>query len=254
MDLIHDSMVSPRVRFGNRIGSMNRTDHIAEEFLRPSREGAVLESLSLALYQEAREDPDEPVSPVRLARRLLGADGVRLVPRLALQTDWAALIQINGHPCIAVRRDVPDAELGHTIARALAKWALRRAQLLDANDICDYVAAALVAPAPAFRRALSSIGPNLPELADVFRTTQSLVALRWGESTARPLALVRPGLVRVRNVREFAWPPDPVVWKWARVRPPVSLERTTLTDDRRRVLLVAKSDAPRTYQKRLGLS
>ena len=92
------------------------------------------------------------------------------------------------------------------------------------------------------------------ELADVFRTTQSLVALRWGESTARPLALVRPGLVRVRNVREFAWPPDTVVQKWARVRPPTSLERTTLTDDRRRILLVAKVDGPRTYQKRLGLS
>ncbi len=203
-------------------------------------DAAVLEYLSLALYEEAGEDPSEPVSPVRLAKRLIGADGVTFVPRSALHHDWAMLTKIAGRPRIVVRRDIPLAELGHTIAHELAHWALRRAQLLDAEDVCDYLAAALVAPAPAFRRALGLIGTSLPNLANAFRTTQSLVALRWAESTATPLALVRPGLVRVRGEREFPWPADRVVRTWARVAAPASLARTRLTDDRRRVVLVAR--------------
>ena len=197
-----------------------------------------LDRLACSLYEEAREDPGEPVSPIRLVRVLIGKQSIGFVPKRSLP-DWAMLTRVNGEHRIFVRKDVPGRELGHTVAHELAHWALRRAGLDDAEPMCDYLAAALVAPIPAFRRALKTYGERLPALARAFRTTQSLVALRWGESTSRPLALVRPGLVRCRGAG-FAWPTDRVVRRWARQDHPESLTKARLTDDSRRVVLLAR--------------
>ncbi len=197
----------------------------------------LLEGIAESLYREAGEDPSEPVSPVRIARALINADVVKAVPRHALRQSWAALTPIDGRWHIVVRRDVPDAELGHTIAHELAHWALRRANIPDNEPSCDYLGAALVAPARAFRRAIKHLGADLPALADTFRTTESCVALRWGESTDTAVALVRPGLIRVRGQLEFVWPDEQTIVRWAKGRPPRGLAKTRLTDDRRRVLL-----------------
>jgi len=181
-------------------------EELAEDLLAPEAE--VLEGVALRVYDEAREDPYDPVSPVRLARALIGSDAVTIVPRHALRTTWAMLVRIGDRAHIVVRRDVPEGELGHTIAHELAHWVLRREGMRDTEEACDYLAAALVAPTSAFRRALALLGPKLARLAKAFRTTETLVALRWGEISWTPLALVRPGRVRVRGQLEFVWPPE----------------------------------------------
>lgn len=210
-------------------------------------DAALLEGMADALYLEAGEDPADAVSPVRLARALLGADGITVVPRHALCGDTAMLVRVNDRWRIVVRRDVVDAELGHTIAHELAHWALRREGEPDTEEACDYLAAALVAPSRAFRSAMRDHGTDLAALADDFRTTQSLVALRWGESHGVPLALVRPGLVRVRGQLEFVWPDEGTIARWANGRPPRGVAKTRLTDDRRRVVLVHEQLIDETY-------
>ncbi len=210
-------------------------------------DAALLEGIADALYREVGEDPVDAVSPVRLARALLGRDAVTVVPRQALRGDTAMLVLINDRWRIVVRRDINDAELGHTIAHELAHWVLRREGEPDTEEACDYLAAALVAPSRAFRAAMRIHGADLAALADDFRTTQSLVALRWGESCGTALALVRPGLVRVRGQLEFVWPDEQTITRWANGRPPRGLAKTRLSDDRRRVVLVREEPMDETY-------
>ncbi len=210
-------------------------------------DAALLEGIADALYHEAGEDPADAVSPVRLARTLLGRDAVTIVPRHALRGEMAMLVRVNDRWRIVLRHDINDAELGHTIAHELAHWALRREGEPDTEEACDYLAAALVAPARAFRSAMRAHGTDFVALADDFRTTQSLVALRWGESHGIPLALVRPGLVRVRGQLEFVWPDAHTITRWANGRPPRGVVKTRLTDDRRRVVLVRDEPIDETY-------
>ncbi len=213
----------------------------------PEMDAALLEGIADALYREVGEDPADAVSPVRLARTLLGHDGVTIVPRPALRGETAMLVRVNDRWRIVVRRDVEDAELGHTIAHELAHWVLRREGEPDTEEACDYLAAALVAPHRAFRSAMRVHGTDLAALAGDFRTTQSLVALRWGESHGVPLALVRPGLVRVRGQLEFVWPDEQTITRWAKGKPPRGVAKTRLTDDRRRVVLVHEELMDETY-------
>ena len=128
------------------------------------------------------------------------------------------------------------------LAHEVGHWALLRAGYVgdDEERHADYIAGALIAPRRAFLAALLELGPNLPALAERFRTTESLIALRRGEVTALPTALVRPGLVRVRSQLEFVWPSEAMIRRWAQGTPPKGLAKTRLTDDRRRVVLTGE--------------
>jgi hypothetical protein len=203
-------------------------------------EGAALEGLAEALYREAGFEPDEPESPVAIARKVIGADAVEIVPPGALRFTPAQLALVNGRWRIFVRRSEPQA-LTFSVAHELAHWALRREgyQGQDEERLADYLGACLIAPAAAFARAVKAVGDDMAELSEIFGTTQSLVALRWGERTSTPLALVRPGLVRVRSQLEFVWPDERTIRRWAHGTPPKGLAKTKLTDDPRRVLLMA---------------
>lgn len=73
--------------------------------------------------------------------------------------------------------------------------------------MADALAAALLAPRQQFLRALGEDGYRLPILARRFETTESCVALRAGEVTGEPMALVAPRSVRVRGA-EWTWPTE----------------------------------------------
>jgi hypothetical protein len=197
-----------------------------------------LEGVAEALYREIGAEPDEPQLQLRLARALLGADAVEIVPPGVLKTTRARLALVEGRWRIFVRRQA-RAEMAFGLAHEIGHWALLREgyQGDDEESCADYLAGALIAPRRAFLQAIGELGRDLPQLAERFGTTESLVALRYGESTSVPLALVRPGLVRVRSQLEFVWPSEEVILRWARGRPPLGLAKTRLTDDRRRVVL-----------------
>lgn len=199
-----------------------------------------LEGIAEALYREAGCEPSAPESPVAIARKIIGVDAVEIVPPGTLRFTTAQLALVNGRWRIFVRRSDPHTML-FSVAHELAHWALRREgyQGDDEERLADYLGACIIAPATAFSRAVRAAGDDMAELSEIFNTTQSLVALRWGERTSTPLALIRPGLVRVRSQLEFVWPEERVIRRWAQGTPPDGLAKTKLTDDPRRVLLIA---------------
>lgn len=201
-----------------------------------------LEGLAEAAYREAGAAPDEAESPATIARALLGRDAVEVVPAGALRRSAASLVRVADQWRIYLRRGEPSV-MRFAVAHELAHWLLRRAGLAGTEDeetAADYLGAALVAPRRAFLAALRALGRDLPELADAFVTTESLAALRFGETTLTPMALVRPGLVRVRSQLEFVWPEEETIRRWASGKPPTGLAKTRLTDDPRRVVLTGE--------------
>lgn len=200
-----------------------------------------LDGLADALYREAKLELDEPVNPAALARTLLGSsDAVQVVPPHALKYTRAQLAFVSGEWRIYVRRD-DRPTMAFNVAHELAHWALRREGYDGDNEErdADYLGAAIIAPRRAFGAAVRIHGRDYVALAEAFGTTESLAALRFGEATSTPLALVRPGLVRVRSQLSFVWPDEGTITRWARGAVPRGLVKTRLTDDPRRVLLVA---------------
>src|SRR5688572_15014977 len=170
---------------------------------------------------------------LELARRVLGdRSGVVTVHARALPGD-AAVAVVNGQQRIFVRRGLEPSRQRWAVAHELGHIALRLDSSSLANeDACNAFAAALLAPRRAFQAALRETGMSYTQLARWFVTTESCAALRLGEVTDVPLALVAPARVRVRGA-DFSWPTD---LRAARVP---GVRRATLKDDRRRVALLA---------------
>lgn len=199
-----------------------------------------LELLAEDLYKRARLDPTTSASTVRLARVLLGDTAIELVPRHALRTP-AMLARVGERWRIFVRRPITPQDLAFLCGHELAHWALRREGYHEPDEeaAADYLGACLVAPRRAFLSALRDRNEDLSELARVFVATESLCALRTGETTGRVLALVSPSLVRVRGLRPFEWGDEATIRRLARRGGP-GLARTRLRDDPRRVVLTAE--------------
>ncbi len=207
-----------------------------------------LEGLAEALHREAGLDPADPAGVAKVARGLWrDPAAVELVPRDAMRHAPASLASVNGAWRIYVRRGTPSEQVGFLIGHELAHWALRREGVRfetegDEEAACDYLGAALVAPRSAFRATLRALGEDVRELADRFGSTETLAILRWGETTGRDLAVVRPGLVRVRGQLNFVWPDEDTVRSWTSGRVPKGLARTRLDGDRRRFALVVDDE------------
>lgn len=162
---------------------------------------ADLEGAAEEAYRRAGFELDEGIDPVGLAEALLGDGCVRAVHAAALP-GAAALARVGGEWRIYVRglasaqtqRWAVAHELGHLLLGADApEWA------------CDAVAGALLAPRRAFAIVAATVGADWRALASHFGSTESWAALRWGEATREPVALVTPLCVRVRGDC-FAWP------------------------------------------------
>jgi hypothetical protein len=187
-----------------------------------------------ALLRSQGFDPASPPPPYFLACGLLGSAHVVRVPGLRVRARW------TGHD-LHVRDGLPRTAESYLIAHELAEYVLGRRLLQDEliEQRCDELAAALLAPAAAVRRALAVCGRSLPLLAEGLGTTQSIALLRLGEVTGTPLALVTPAKVHVRG-SEYGWPGEAQLRVIAGHGTPVAgLERSVLTDAPRRVALLA---------------
>jgi hypothetical protein len=175
---------------------------------------------------------------VWLAKRLLGETAVRLVSPDALPGD-AALARVDGETRIYLRTGLSQTRLRFAVAHELAHWALDIGSAsLDGEQLCDALAAALVAPRPAFHGALRDVGERYPVLADRFGTSESCIVLRWGEVTGTPTALVTPSSVRVRG-GAFDWPDEDGIRALAMAPRGAGIRRAVLGDDQQRVALIA---------------
>lgn len=188
------------------------------------------------IFERAGCDPDEAVSPLRLARALLGEDGVRVVPHVALPAD-GQLVKLNGRDMIFLRKGLSRERARFLIAHELAELALRGIVDEQIENACNAIAAAVLAPRRAFSARMRAVGRNWEQLALPFGMTQTAAALRAGEADRMPLAVVAK-IVRTRGPDEFQWPEERVLRRWA-TSPPAGLAKTRLTDDPKRVVLVA---------------
>ncbi len=188
------------------------------------------------LYKRAGLDPGTAAPPLWLATELLGPGCVVAVPALR-ERGGACLVRVSGQPRIYYRASLPPVLRDFAIGHELAHWLLgdRIAGERDTEAACDYLAAALVAPRAAFLRAVSKHGARFTRLAKAFATSESLVALRYGECTDEPLALVAPRSVRVRGAT-YPWPSEPLIRELAAIPKP-ELRKARLLDDRQRVAL-----------------
>jgi hypothetical protein len=176
---------------------------------------------------------DDEMAPnvIRLARCVLGV-GVQTVHARALPGDGALAI-VHGQARIYVRSGLSPARQRWVIAHELGHWALGIDSSCQANeDKCDAFAAALLVPRRAFKCALTRVGLHCSTLARELAVTESCVALRLGEVTGCPVALLTPQRVRVRG-DEFAWPSE---IRNSRIP---NTRKITLRDDRRRVAFMA---------------
>lgn len=197
-----------------------------------------IEGTAESLYRSAGEDPSEVVSPAVIAGRILGSGSIRVVHASSLPGD-AELVRIYDRWYIYVRRGLSDERLRFGIAHELGEHALRTdgCQGQEVEEIANRLAGALLAPARAVRLAMRECGPRFTRLARVFVSTQSCAALRVGEATGAPIALVAPQRVRVRG-ESFEWPSEEQVRDMARRKlPGPGIARVRLTDDPKRVVL-----------------
>lgn len=199
-------------------------------------EQLTLEGIAEAAYADAKLDADRP-DVVRLAHRLLGPDAISRGPRPIRSP--AALVRLASGYRIILSRSMPSAYELHAIAHELGHYLLRTGGHvtpdIDEEASADYLGAALIAPRRAFLSARRAIGEDLAQLAETFGITETGAALRLGEVTGQPLAVIAPASVRVRG-EGWSWPDERTLRRWAQ-RPVPGLRKTRLTDDPRRVVL-----------------
>lgn len=200
-----------------------------------------IEGTAEAMYRAAGLDPREGASPLALAHGLLGPGSVRSVHAASLPGD-GVLVWERGKAQIQLRAKLSPQRRRWAICHELAEWCLRLARYEgdDSEQLSNALAAALLAPRQLFLRVVREEGRCLPTLARRFVTTESCAALRIGETTEQPLALVAPSRpVRLRGA-EFVWPSEEQIRAMAAGRPLLpGLARTRLRDDPRRVVISA---------------
>lgn len=186
------------------------------------------------LYKDAGFEARAGVPLYTFVNRLLGPEAVRLVPGRALPGN-GALARVGAQWRVYLRRDAPEVAKRFTLLHEVSHWALGPAA---SEADCDSLAGALLAPRRAFLDALEASGRRFSRLAKRFGATESCVALRLGETTGRPVALIAPAKVRVRG-GEHPWPDDGGMRAMAALPKP-GLRKTVLKDDPLRVALLGK--------------
>jgi IrrE N-terminal-like domain len=187
------------------------------------------------IYRLADVESDQPPGAVVLAERLrlpiLRADD------RFLRGGDAALRELDGELWICVRRRLPFERLHFAVAHEIAEWRLSQLDYRDEDreQTANALAAALLVPRAALR---VSVLLDFAQLAEDFIVTQTCAALRVGEVTGRPMAVVSPQLVRVRG-DAWEWPDERAIRGLAKAKAlPEDVERVELSDDPRRVVLL----------------
>lgn len=197
------------------------------------------------LYAALGFDPwNPPRDLLALANALFGRRRVLIDRRRPMVKD--AMILPNGEPngalgspwVLYLRPCIPRRQRKWAVAHEIAEWLLRN--LRDEphiEQLADRLAAALIAPRQAYLAFHRVHGLDLAKQAKAFDTTESCMARRFGEATGTPSLLITPVAKDQRGAPFVfgATPRDPA----ALVTLP-GVRAIEITDDRRRVLLVAE--------------
>lgn len=171
-----------------------------------------LEGLAAEVRRRAGLAPDDFETASRIAGRVLGDNGVALDPALpipaylqATPTGW----QIVANPTAQDLRFHIGHELGEWALRTLARF---RGDHVTRERAANYIAAAILAPEPAVRRAHGHLGERVRSIASWFQLSQTATVLRLAEVVGDERAVVtRSGHVLLRSHGAFPWATVPVV-------------------------------------------
>lgn len=178
---------------------------------------------SQAIYEAAGADEDAPPGPGWFAWRLFGDRGTT---SFALG-GGALVVGTGASRRLLLTPGLSPAREGIAIARAIARHFLElRGAVLDAERIRD-IAARLIAPRAAFLAEIGAVGLDLAQLARSFVTSEALVALRIGETTGRPVAVVDDKRVTMRG--RISWTDSQA--RALALDTPAGVHRTRLSDD-----------------------
>lgn len=181
-------------------------------------------------------DPDVVMLPGELIRMRFGEESVVLVPHLK---ERASVCEIDGSPIYAVRSSLSRLARRHSLGHEMGHTACKDNGYSgeDLERVCDYVGAGIQTRRGPFLKRAKQIGPDFAQLAKEFGTTETWAALRYGEVTSEPIAVVAPKAIRVRGAN----------WEWGspeNVRSAAKhgargIVSVRLTDDSQRVALLA---------------
>lgn len=194
-----------------------------------------IEGMAEDALRGARLTATEQPDPVRLARRVVGS--VVQLPANGLPRA-AFLARFNGKMHVCVRGEFPPRALAWSLCHEVAEALLQRRPYRgpDLEAVADRLAAALRAPRLFAERACRARGPRWSQLAIDFGSTESCAALRYGEVTSAPLALLTSGAARYRG----DWFEDaPSEAELRSARPLKGLVKAALRDDPSRAVFRA---------------
>ncbi len=171
-----------------------------------------LELLAKEVRQRAGLKDDEFELATRIAARVLGPDAVALDPKML----GAAYLRrtLDGFQ-IVVNPGARDVRFH--VAHELGEWALKVLANFGGTHVereraANYLAAAILAPESAVRRAHAARGERIREIASQFGLSQTSVVLRLAEVRGDERAVVtRTGNVLIRTQGAFPWTEVPIV-------------------------------------------
>ena len=166
-----------------------------------------VEGNAAGIFELAKCDPSDPVGPASLIRRILGRDGLEFIDRSKMRTSVAKLCKVNGAFRVYAANGTDDADLAFNLSHELAEWLYWNEADNEKERACDALAAALVAPRPAFLRMLRVVGEDFGSLAHAFGSTPTSMAMRLGETTQRPVVVITRTHHFIRG-REWRWQPE----------------------------------------------
>jgi Zn-dependent peptidase ImmA (M78 family) len=157
-----------------------------------------IESAAIEMYRRAGFDPSRPVGPVQLAMALPGlsvqfAMNMGRGAQLAHDRDGGVLLRVSNKATPLTR--------SWMVAHELGELALHRANFVGehAEQLASNIAAAILAPGPVMCALRSRVGFDLVTGAKMLRTSQTILALRWGEAFGEHVAIVEGSRVRRRG-------------------------------------------------------
>lgn len=195
---------------------------------------AGIEMEARSIYRRGRLDEETGAPPAAIIRSVLGSSAVHFVPENALR-QGGALARVGADWRIYLRKGLPAREVGFVALHELAHFVLGEA---GTESECNALAAALLAPGPAFARVADRAGKGVfTRLARWFNCSESLAVLRMGE-LGTPTALLTPESVRLRGAT-FSWPARAEIRRLANGKALPGLRKAHLRDDPLRIALQA---------------
>lgn len=155
--------------------------------------GRFAERLAIITYRRFGFDPNEPACPIALAQRIFRHDDPIEYVTLPGINEGVLFAGEGRH--IGIRRGLPLERALFVVAHELAHVVFSDAGFDDERieNACDYLGAALIAPAPAVRAIHEQYGFCPDELMLATGASATLAALRFAEVLDRPTIVVRMG-------------------------------------------------------------